>query len=262
MIFATCRGGWPESLKKKTSKQQLFIAKSYLNIICEIDTTNIDGVKRNPDKIKSLLKSYARNISTLVSNKKIINDIKERTGKMSETTYYGYINVLKQLFVIDEVGAWSPNIRSSKSIKKTPKKEFIDPSLTVVALDLSPEQLLYDLNTFGFIFENLCIRDLNICSSKSGGKILYYHDSNDLEVDCVLTLDNGDYALIEFKLGSVEEEKGAKNLLKLNNLIQKQRNEGKTHIPEPRFLAIITGGKMAYTRDDGVKIIPIGCLKR
>ena len=262
LIFATCRGGWPESLKKKTSKQQLFIAKSYLNIICEIDTSNIDGVKRNPDKIKSLLKSYARNISTLVTNKKIINDIKERNGKMSETTYYDYINVLKQLFVIDEVGAWSPNIRSSKSIRKTPKKEFIDPSLTVVALDLSPEQLLYDLNTFGFIFENLCIRDLNIYSSKFGGKTLYYHDSNDLGVDCVLTLDNGDYALIEFKLGSTEEEKGAKNLLKLNDLIKKQRNEGKTHIPEPRFLAIITGGKMAYTRSDGVKIIPIGCLKR
>lgn len=262
LIFAACRGGWPESLKKKTSKQQLFIAKSYLNIICEIDTTSIDGVKRNPDKIKSLLKSYARNISTLVTNKNIINDIKERNGKMSETTYYDYINVLKQLFVIDEVGAWSPNIRSSKSIRKTPKKEFIDPSLSVAALDLSPEQLLYDLNTFGFIFENLCIRDLNIYSSKSGGKILYYHDSNDLEVDCVLTLDNGDYALIEFKLGSAEEEKGAKNLLKLNNLIKKQKTEGKTHIPEPSFLAIITGGKIAYTRDDGVKIIPIGCLKR
>ena len=261
LIFASCRGGWPESINKKEPKKQLFIAKSYFNTICEIDTTNIDGVKRNPDKVKSLLKSYARNISTLVNNKKIINDIQESHGKMSETTYYDYINVLKRLFVVDEVHAWSPNIRSAKTIKKTPKKEFIDPSIAVAALNLTPDKLLYDLNTFGFIFENLCIRDLNIYSKKLGGKILYYHDTSDLEVDCVLTLDNGDYALIEFKLGSAEEEKGAKNLLKLDKLIKQKIKEGKTKIPEPKFLAIITGGNLAYTRADGVKIIPLGCLK-
>lgn len=260
LIFVACRGGWPATLNKKTKEQQLFIAKSYFDTICESDMSTVDGVKRNPDRVRILLKSYARNISTLASNKTIINDIKEQQGIISETTYYSYINALKKLFVIDEIDAWSPNIRSSKTIKKTPKKSFTDPSIAVAALDLTPEKLLYDLETFGFIFENLCSRDLSIYSMDYEGKVLYYHDQNDLKVDCILTLNNGDYALIEFKLGSSDEEKAAKNLLRLDKLIKEKRNEGKIKIPQAKFLAIISGGKFAYTRDDGVKVIPIGCL--
>lgn len=260
LIFAMCRGGWPESLNKKTEKQQLMIAKSYLDIICDIDTTTIDGVKRNPDKVKSLLKSYSRNISSFAKNTTIIADIQEHHGTMSEATYYDYINVLKQLFIIDETKAWMPNIRSKTAIRNSSKKSFIDPSIAVVALDLTPEKLLYDLETGGHIFENLCIRDLKIYSSKLGGKVLQYHDQDDLEVDAVVVLSNGDYALIEFKLGSKEEEEGASNLLKLRSIINKKRESGDTKIPEPKFLAIITGGKMAHTRKDGVKVIPIGCL--
>lgn len=260
LIFAMCRGGWPESLNKKTEKQQLMIAKSYLDIICDIDTTTIDGVKRNPDKVKSLLKSYSRNISSFAKNTTIIADIQEHHGTMSEATYYDYINVLKQLFIIDETKAWMPNIRSKTAIRNSSKKSFIDPSIAVVALDLTPQKLLYDLETGGHIFENLCIRDLKIYSSKLGGKVLQYHDQDDLEVDAVVVLSNGDYALIEFKLGSKEEEEGASNLLKLRSIINKKRESGDTKIPEPKFLAIITGGKMAHTRNDGVKVIPIGCL--
>lgn len=151
LIFAMCRGGWPESLNKKTEKQQLMIAKSYLDIICDIDTTTIDGVKRNPDKVKSLLKSYSRNISSFAKNTTIIADIQEHHGTMSEATYYDYINVLKQLFIIDETKAWMPNIRSKTAIRNSSKKSFIDPSIAVVALDLTPEKLLYDLET-GAIF--------------------------------------------------------------------------------------------------------------
>lgn len=243
LIFAMCRGGWPESLNKKTEKQQLMIAKSYLDIICDIDTTTIDGVKRNPDKVKSLLKSYSRNISSFAKNTTIIADIQEHHGTMSEATYYDYINVLKQLFIIDETKAWMPNIRSKTAIRNSSKKSFIDPSIAVVALDLTPEKLLYDLETGGHIFENLCIRDLKIYSSKLGGKVLQYHDQDDLEVDAVVVLSNGDYALIEFKLGSKEEEEGASNLLKLRSIINKKRESGDTKIPEPKFLAIITGGK-------------------
>lgn len=260
LIFAMCRGGWPESLNKKTEKQQLMITKSYLDIICDIDTTTIDGVKRNSDKVKSLLKSYSRNISSFAKNTTIIADIQEHHGTMSEATYYDYINVLKQLFIIDETKAWMPNIRSKTAIRNSSKKSFIDPSIAVVALDLTPEKLLYDLETGGHIFENLCIRDLKIYSSKLGGKVLQYHDQDDLEVDAVVVLSNGDYALIEFKLGSKEEEEGASNLLKLRSIINKKRESGDTKIPEPKFLAIITGGKMAHTRKDGVKVIPIGCL--
>lgn len=261
LIFAMCRGGWPESLNKKTKKQQLMIARSYLDVICEVDTTTIDGVKRNPDKIKALLKSYSRNISSFTKNTTIIADIQEHHGSMSEATYYDYINVLKQLFVIDETRAWGPNIRSRTAMRNSSKKNFIDPSIAVAALELTPEQLLYDLDTGGHIFENLCIRDISIYSSKRGGKVLQYHDQDELEVDCVVVLSNGDYALIEFKLGSREEEEGASNLIKLRDLIIKKRQSGDTNIPEPKFLAIVNGGKVASTRKDGVKVIPIGCLR-
>ena len=179
---------------------------------------------------------------------------------MSETTYYDYINVLKQLFVIDEIKAWGPKIRSKTAMRNSSKKNFIDPSIAVAALELTPEQLLYDLDTGGHIFESLCIRDINVYSAQRGGKVLQYHDQDDLEVDCVLVLSNGDYALIEFKLGSREEEDGASNLLKLKDLIIKRKESGDINIPEPKFLAIVNGGKVAYTREDGVKVIPIGCL--
>ncbi len=188
-------------------------------------------------------------------------DIKEHHGTISEATYYNYINVLKQLFVIDEVKAWTPNIRSKTAMRNSSKKNFIDPSIAIASLELTPKKLLYDLNTGGHIFETLCIRDLNVYSIPRGGKVKQYHDQNDLEVDCVLELNNGDYALIEFKLGSKEEDKGASNLLKLKKLINAKRESGETKIPEPKFLAVITGGKLAYTRKDGVKVIPIGCLK-
>lgn len=261
LVFAMCRGGWPESLNKKTKKQQLMIVRSYLDIICDVDTSNIDGVKRNPDKVKALLKSYSRNISSFTKNTMIIADIQEHYGTMAESTYYDYVNVLKQLFVIDEVPAWGPNIRSKTAMRSAYKKSFIDPSIAVASLELTPDQLMYDLDTGGHIFENLCIRDINIYSSKRGGKVLQYHDQDDLEVDCVLLLSNGDYALIEFKLGSREEDNGASNLIKLKNIINKRRKEGKIKIPEPKFLAIVNGGKLAYTRPDGVKVIPIGCLR-
>ena len=260
LIFAMCRGGWPESLNKKTKKQQLMIARSYLDIITQVDVSAIDGVKRNPDKVKALLKSYSRNISSFAKNTTIIRDIQEHHGTMSETTYYEYINILKQLFVIEEINAWGPKIRSKTAMRNSSKKFFIDPSIAVASLELTPEELLYNLEMCGQIFENLCMRDISVYSACRGGKLLQYHDQNDLEADCVLTLSNGDYALIEIKLGSDEEEEAASNLLKLNELICKRRASGEINIPEPKFLAIITGGKMAYVREDGVNVIPIGCL--
>ncbi|MCC7552978.1 MAG: DUF4143 domain-containing protein [Methanobacteriaceae archaeon] len=261
LIFASCRGGWPESLNKKTKKAQLFVASNYLSNICESDVSKVDGIKRDPKRVRIILQSYARNISTLASNKTILKDVKSNFSNISEPTYYSYIDALTRLFVIDNIKGWNPNIRSSTSIRLSEKKEFIDPSIAVALLDLSPEMLIYDLNTFGFIFENLCIRDLNVYSSAVNGEISYYRDRNGLEVDCILQLKNGDYAFIEFKLGSSEIEKAAKNLLKLDKAIKKEINENKVNIKEPNFLAIITSGEFAYTRKDGVKILPIGCLR-
>ena len=261
LVFACCRGGWPDSLNKKTKKAQLFIVSNYLDNICESDASTIDGVKRDPQRVRTIIQSYARNISSLVSNETIIKDIQANFTDISKPTYYSYIDALNRLFVINNVPAWNPNIKSATAIRSSSKKEFIDPSIAVAALGLTPEILLHDLNTFGFIFENLCIRDLTVYSSLADGKISYYRDRHGLEADCVLHLKDGRYALIEFKLGSNGIEKGAENLIKLNNLIKKHIKEKKLNMKEPSFLAIVTGGEFAYTRPDGVKILPIGCLR-
>ena len=260
LVFAACRGGWPESLNKKTKEQQLFIAKDYIKNICESDASTIDGIKRDPRRVLVILQEYARCVSQLTKHTKMISEISENYGNMSETTFYSYLNSLKRLFVIENVNGWSPNIRSPAKIKKTEKKEFIDPSIAVALLESTPEQLIFDTKTFGVIFENLCIRDLKVYSSSMGGNIFYYNDGT-LEADCIVQLNNGDYGLIEIKLGKTEINKGAKNLLKLEKLIKEKKKEGKVKIKEPSFLAIITGGPLACTRKDGVKVIPIGCLK-
>lgn len=260
LTFLASRGGWPETLNIKDKRKQLIVASSYFDNICRDDTYNIDGVKRDSKLFEAILRSYSRNISTLVANTKIMSDIEENYGKISEPTFYSYISVLKNLFVIDNVPAWAPNIRSKQKIRKSEKKEFIDPSIAVAGLNATPEMLVYDLETFGFIFETLCIRDLKVYSAPLGGKVLYYNDGT-LEVDCVLQIADGRYGLIEFKLGDKRIDDGAKSLLKMDNLIKQKIAEGDTHIPEPSFLAVITGDSIAKVRKDGVMVIPIGALR-
>ena len=261
LIFASCRGGWPESLKKKTEKHQLAIVSNYIDIICNSDVSEVDGVKRSPQRVKAILRSYARNISTLATKKTLMKDIKTEFEDISLPTFNSYLNALERLYVIQNIPAWSPNIRSANTIRKSYKKEFIDPSIAVASLNLTPEKLLKDFETFGFIFENLCIRDLLVYSSSVNGEVFYYSDDSGLEADCVIYLNDGRYALIEFKLGNREIDKGAENLLKLRKLIKKSVEDKKIDLKEPSFLAVITGGEMAYTRADGVKVIPIGCLR-
>ena len=260
LTFLASRGGWPETLNIKDKRKQLIVASSYFDNICRDDTYNIDGVKRDSKLFEAILRSYSRNISTLVANTKIMSDIEENYGKISEPTFYSYISVLKNLFVIDNVPAWAPNIRSKQKIRKSEKKEFIDPSIAVAGLNATPEMLVYDLETFGFIFETLCIRDLKVYSAPLGGKVLYYNDGT-LEVDCVLQIADGRYGLIEFKLGDKRIDDGAKSLLKMDKLIKQKIAEGDTHIPEPSFLAVITGNPIAKVRKDGVMVIPIGALR-
>lgn len=261
IIFASCRGGWPSSLYAKTKEAQLFIANDYIENICEVDISNIDKVERSPSKTRLLLKSYARNLGTLAKNDVILSDITVNEN-MSMTSFIEYMNALKRLYVFDEIEAWCPSIRSKTAIRSGIKRMFIDPSLAVASLGLSPEYLQIDLKTFGFIFENLVIRDLKVYSSALNGKISYYHDRYDLEADCVLHLKDGRYALIEIKLGSNEIEKGAQHLLKIKQLIKEfNKKEKQCKLREPDLLIVITGGAMAYEREDGVKIIPISCLK-
>ena len=261
LIFAACRGGWPSSLTLKTRKAQLFIAKDYVNNICESDISSVDKIERSPSKTRLLLRSYARNISTLATNTSLIADINANEN-MSGSTFYEYLDALKRLYVIEDVEAWCPNIRSKTSIRSSNKREFIDPSIATAALGLSPEYLETDLKTFGFIFECLCIRDLKIYSNRLGGRVSYYRDKFGLEADAVLHLDDGRYALMEFKLGNSEIEEGANHLCELRDLIREHnKTERQIKLREPDLLIVLTGGQMAYRRADGVCVIPIGCLK-
>lgn len=261
LIFVACRGGWPSSLKLRSDKAKLFVAKDYFNNVCDSDISTVDDITRSPLKTRLLLRSYARNISTLAKKSSILSDI-NANEPMSESSFYEYLDALARLFVIEEVGAWCPNIRSKTAVRASNKHEFIDPSIAVAALGLSPDYLRQDLKTFGFIFECLCVRDLKVYSTAQNGKISYYRDKWGLEADIVLHLEDGRYTLIEVKLGSREIEEGAKHLVSMKQLICKYNQENpQNKLREPDLLMVITGGPLAYKRADGVLVVPIGCLR-
>jgi len=262
LIYAVCRGGWPATYKCRTDKARLRIAYNALKSTCDRDISQFDGVKRKSEIAMAILKSYARNISSLAKKTTMIEDVKGMLGSMTEPTFDDYAGVLHKLYVLDDIYGWCPSIRSASSMRSGPKREFVDPSIAIAALGLSPDSFQYDLKTFGFFFENLCVRDLRAYTQGEDAQISYYHDRNGLEADIVLHLKDGRYALIECKLGSSEIEDGAGHLVKLRRLI-KENNEGENQVPlrEPDLLIVLTGGNIAYTRADGVKVIPLSCLK-
>ena len=262
LIMLACRGGWPDSLNVQNEKAQLLIAKDYLNKVCEDDISRVDGVQRNPELARLILRSYARNLCTLAKKTAMLADVKVEMETTVQATFDEYVDALKRLFVIEDIDAWCPAIRSATAIRSGKKRCFIDPSIAVAAMGASPKSLELDLKTFGFIFECMCIRDLRVYSQAMGGRVSYYHDRYGLEADIVLHLDDQRYALIECKLGSRDVDEGAKHLLQLQELIR-ERNKTEKQMPlrEPDLLIVLTGGEFAYTREDGVKVIPLGCLK-
>lgn len=261
IIFAVCRGGWPKSLSNKTERSKLEVSKDLYRQTYSVDVNNIDNVKRNPRLVQTILQSYSRNICTLAETKTIFGDV-QANFNISRPTFDAYIEALEKLFIIEDIDAWCPAIRSKSAIRSSKKRNFIDPSVAVAALGLSPEYFNKDFKTLGFLFESLCVRDLKVYSSRFDGQIGYYRDRYGLEADCVLHLNDGRYALIEFKLGSYEIDDGAKHLIKIENLI-KQHNKNETQCPLrlPDLKIIVTGTQYGYKRDDGVLVIPIGCLK-
>lgn len=261
LIFSICRGGWPASLTIPTKKYQLEIAKDLFEQTYRADISNIDKVRRNPKWAETILRSYARNICTLSDAKTIYKDVMS-TCDVSEKTIAEYIAALEKLFIIDDVTAWCPAIRSKTAIRSSAKRNFIDPSIAVSALGLTPEYFNTDFKTLGFLFESMCIRDLKAYSSALGGEISYYHDRYGLEADCVLHLSNGKYALIEIKLGEHDVDAGAKHLCEIERLLQEyNQKESQCPLRLPDLKIVITGTKYGYRRDDGVFVIPIGCLK-
>ena len=262
LIRVACRGGWPATLKMG-EKACMLIAKDYVNSVCENDISAVDGKQRNAKIAKLIMKSYARNISTLAKKSNILADV---TGSedvsLSMDTFDDYVTALEKLFVIQDIDAWCPAIRSKTAIRSAPKRCFTDPSIAIAALGLNAEVLETQLKTFGFIFELMCVRDLRAYTADFDSHISYYRDRYGLESDLVLHLSDGRYALIECKLGSHEIDDGAKHLLEIKRLIQ-EHNEGEKQVPlrEPDLLITLTGGSMAYTRPDGVKVVPLACLR-
>lgn len=204
--------------------------------------------------MQAVLRSYARNIQTLASNKVILEDIKSKDIDISEASLYSYLNVLERLFIIEETSAWAPRVRPKTALRTSNRKGFVDPSIAAAILGLTPDMLLKDFETFGFLFESMCIRDLRIYAEQLNGEVFHYRDQYGLACDAVIRLNNGDYALIEVKLGNKAEEKGAKNLNKLEILLLNNDH------PKPSFKMILTVGQCAYKRDDGVIVVPLGCL--
>ena len=261
LMFAACHGGWPSSLQVRGDDAKLFVAEDYVNNVAEVDISRIDGVNRDPKLAAALLKSYARNISTLATVSTIRKDVLS-VQDVSMPTVNSYLEALRKLFVISDIEAWCPALRSSTGMRSSLKRGMCDPSVAAAALGTKPEYLLKDFKTFGFLFESLVVRDLKVYSSALGGRLSYYRDRYGLEADAVLHLKDGRYALIEIKLGSSEIEEGATHLLEIRQLIRKH-NETEKQCPleEPNLLMVITGGEMGYTRSDGVHVLPVSALK-
>jgi len=263
LIYAGCRGGWPAAMNLTNDKAKLLVARNYVTTVCKEDISRIDNVRRDERVTRKIMRSYARNISTLATLTSIFSDVTQSgENAIGKTTFDEYLTALKRLFVISDIEAWCPAIRSKTAIRSGYKRSFVDPSIAVASLGLTPQALMTQLKTFGFIFEQMCIRDLKAYTPDFDSHISYYRDRYGLEADLVLHIADGRYALIECKLGSDEIDKGAEHLLELRRLIR-EHNKTEKQVPlrEPDLMIILTGGYMAYTRPDGVKVIPLACLK-
>ena len=261
VIDAICVGGWPRCLMFDSVSLQREIAKDLFQQTCSRDISRIDGKKRKANWAKAILRSYAKNICTLADSKTLFEDVKSNFA-ISYPTFDDYVSALEDLYLIENIDAWCPSIRSKTNMRSGHKRNFVDPSIAVAALGISPDYLRGDFRTLGFLFESLCIRDLRVYSSAHGGTISYYRDRLGLEADAVLHLEDGRYALIEFKLGTPGVGDGSKHLCKIEKLIAEHNESGEgLALRAPDLKIIITAEGYGYRLDNGVFVIPIGCLK-
>lgn len=258
VAFAICRGGWPKSLYKKTQKAALRQVTEYYEAITRSDISRVDGVERDEHRAKRLMRCYARLQGAMASLTTIVEDMKANEPEgMSDETIASYIKALKKIFVIEDMPAWNPNLRSKTAIRTSDTRYFVDPSIAIAALGIGPNDLLNDLEIMGLLFETLCVRDLRVYAEANDGNVYHYRDKTGLECDTVVHLRNGSYGLIEIKLGGETRiEEGAANL---NALAEKIDT---TKMKKPSFKMVLTAvGQYAYMRTDGVMVVPIGCLK-
>lgn len=258
LAFSICRGGWPRALQKKSERAALMQATEYYAAIVNSDISRADNVKRDVERAKRIMRSYARHQGTQVSIATIIADISvNETKTISDETIGAYLAALRKIFVIEDMPAWNPNLRSKTAVRTSDTRYYVDPSVGVAALGLGPNDLINDLNTMGLFFETLCIRDLRVYADALDGTIYHYRDKNGLECDAVVHLRNGSYGLVEIKLGGEKLiEEGAKTLKALSAIIDTSRMKA------PAFRMVLTGvGDYAYKRTDGIFVVPIGSLK-
>ena len=254
IAYLVCRGGWPASVGM-SEKAALLTARSYVEAIINEDVRRLDGVDKSPDRVRLLLRAIARNIATLATAKTIMDDVVANDVSMTEKTYSVYINALKRIFVVEDMPAWQPSLRSKTAIRTSDKRHFVDPSIATAVLRITPDALLADFEYFGFLFESLCARDLRVYAEANDGKVYHYRDKSGLEADMIIQLADGRWAAIEVKMGNKQIEEASVNLRKLKDKVNAEK------MGEPAFLMVITAGEYAYRRKDGVLVVPIGCLK-
>lgn len=252
LALAICRGGWPEAVLEKDSKIAQEMAKNYVSELLDADIEQMDGIRRNKTWMRQLMRSYARNTSSEATLTTIQADMR---GEMpSLPTVADYIDALTRAFIIEDLEAWNPQLRSKTVVRTSPTRHFIDPSIAAAMLAVTPEKLLSDFETFGLLFESLCVRDLRIYTDALAGRVFHYRDKTGLEADAVLSLDDGRWALVEVKLGAQQIDSAAEHLKKIAQRVN-QEKEG-----APSFLMVLTGTATAYRRDDGVLVVPLATL--
>lgn len=258
LAYVCCRGGWPQTLEMR-DEIALEQAYDYYDAVVHNDINRADGVRKDSEKVKRLMRSYARNQGTQTPNTVLAKDTKYNDGTaINEETVASYVSALKKIYVIEDMPAWNPNLRSKTAIRTTDTRYYVDPSIAVAAIGAGPKDLMQDLNTFGFILETLCIRDLRVYADALNGKVYHFRDKDGLECDAVIHLRNGAYGLVEIKLGGDKLiNEGAESLKQLYRKIDT------TKMKNPSFMMVLTGiGDYAYRRPDGVYVVPIGSLTK
>ena len=256
LAFVCCRGGWPQTLEMR-DEIALDQAYDYLEAVVNNDINRADGIRKDSEKVRRLMRSYARNQGTQTPNTVLAEDIKYNDGtSIGEETVASYVSALKKIFVVEDVPAWNPNLRSKTAIRTTDTRYYVDPSIAAAALGAGPNDLIQDLNSFGFILETLCIRDLRVYADALNGNVYHYRDKDGLECDAVIHLRNGSYGLVEIKLGGDKLiNEGAETLKQLYT------KKDTTKMKSPSFMMVLTGvGDYAYRRQDGVYVVPISTL--
>lgn len=255
IAYLVCRGGWPRATMQR-KEVALGRAFDYYDAVVKRDISRVDNVKRDAERTRRIMRSYARHQGSQTPISVIADDVRVN-DEIDDKTVYSYVAALKKIFVIEDMTAWNPNLRSKTAIRTSDNRYFVDPSIATAALGLGPKDLMNDLNTFGLFFETLCVRDLRVYADAIDGEVYHYRDKNGLECDAVVHLRNGSYGLIEIKLGGeILLQEGVKTLKKLASKIDT------TKMKEPSFLMVLTAvGKMAYRREDGIYVVPITCLK-